>query len=382
VVTKQKMKNYTEPKLHDFDGQLEKRWYIEYHFRNPETKKLTPFREWVSSTHKTRGERYEVAKKQLDRLGNNLVLGFNPFRKEKICTTLCEAIKHVCDLKTQSNGKRTKTAYNSATKKFTDWIKANHYGDIQAKELSLPIGLMYFDNMLINLKVKPRTYNNNLATLRTLFNELEYRSYVNVNIFNKIRKLPKKKPDLKFFTPEEKKIIYNALKDKNPRLLLAAYLVYYCMIRPAEIVRLRFSHLNFEKSYIMLPPSISKKSSGTVLMPSYVKELLLSLGYDKQNSDWYIFSNNKELTPGEKEIAPTRIAEVWKLEIKDVYKIKHGIYTLKHTTNGELFEAGADARSIQLQNRHASLEYTQVYAERFSNLPSEKLNSFYRPLAG
>ena len=81
--------------------------------------------------------------------------------------------------------------------------------------------------------------------------------------------------------------------------------------------------------------------------------------------------------PGMKEIAPTRIAEAWR-----AYANRHGItkniYDFKHTGNGFAFDQGMNARDIQLQNRHSSLNETQKYLNKFRRIASDKFKEDFK----
>ncbi|WP_130736928.1 hypothetical protein [Flavobacterium sp. J27] len=58
------LKSFSKPKIYDAKGDLSKRWYVYYSFRNPTTGKLerqTPIYAGINN-HKTVSERREAAK--------------------------------------------------------------------------------------------------------------------------------------------------------------------------------------------------------------------------------------------------------------------------------------------------------------------------------
>ena len=116
------------------------------------------------------------------------------------------------------------------------------------------------------------------------------------------------------------------------------------------------------------------KKSQVITIPEIMKK---NLKHWKRNypDDYYLFSTN--LIPGEKEIAPNRIAGAWRKFTETFELTKKNIYDLKHTGNGFAFDQGLNTRDIQLQNRHSSLDQTQQYLNKFRRKPSDKfMNEF------
>ncbi len=378
---KQKMEAYKLARIHDYNADLNKRWFVEYYFQSPDTNQYEPFKLWVSSKYKSRSARYIEAKKIQDAINQKLKTGYSPYKENHENKTLIEGLELMVAIKKNTCGKRAEHTYGYVARKLTSWLLLKNYKNLRPPEFTKHLAMMYFDNILLTEGLTNRSYNNNLIGLRTLFNCLVERDYLEYNILCKIKKLPQKQSDIVTYTPDEKTRIAAHLDCINQPLFLAAQMIYYCFLRCSELVRLQFKDIDLQRGIIKIPPSKAKRNYGTLIMPVYLIEYFYKLGYDKQPGHLYIFSNNFKLTPGNKQIAPTRIAGTWKKDVQDALEIKKGIYLLKHTGNGELFERGADARNIQLQNRHGSLEHTQIYAEKFSNAPSLKMHDFFREFA-
>jgi site-specific recombinase XerD len=64
-------------------------------------------------------------------------------------------------------------------------------------------------------KPKPRTWNNNLQTLKTCFAYLLEKEYVQVNPFAKINKIPEPETEIIAFSEEELTLIRNRLPNYN-----------------------------------------------------------------------------------------------------------------------------------------------------------------------
>lgn len=360
--------NYILPKICDANGNLEARWYVEYKYRNPDTLKFVKFREWISSKILTRTARSVKALEIKQKITLQLKSGYSPFEIKERSLNIEASINEVLKIKYATCGTRAKSTYTSIANKFINWLKANNYTTLKPTELNKAICQKYLDYLLIKKHCSNRTYNNNLSSLRTIFECMLERDYVDFNVWKKIKKLPTKEADISSFSREEREFLTDYLKAVNPRLYCIALLIYYCYLRPAEIVRLKISDFDFAKGQILVKGSNSKNGKNQiVIMHQHLINELLSIGLDKYNSDLYAFANHIEFTPSYIKIAPTRIADAWRLLVKHKTHIKKNIYDLKPTGAGEAFESGIDARQIQLQIRHHSLEQTQIYLDKYVN---------------
>lgn len=77
----QMKKNFSLPKIYTANGNLKKRWYVYFSFRNPETGKLDRMKNiyGTANTYKTKEDRLSVLTSYRKNLIRLLKLGFNPF---------------------------------------------------------------------------------------------------------------------------------------------------------------------------------------------------------------------------------------------------------------------------------------------------------------
>ena len=74
-------KNYSEPKIYSANGDLSKRWYVYYRFRNPKTgklKRITPFY-GDANKYKSKSDRMFVLAVYKHKIQELLKRGYNPF---------------------------------------------------------------------------------------------------------------------------------------------------------------------------------------------------------------------------------------------------------------------------------------------------------------
>lgn len=366
------MENYILPKIVDQGGNLSARWYVEYKYRHPETNKLIKFREWISSKLLTRSARYNKATELKNIFTIKLKSGFNPFENASRNLTITEAFNEVLSIKEATAGTRTKSTYKSISGIFITWLNKNNYQNLKPADINKYKAVAFLDYTLTVKKVSNRTYNNYLVAMRTLFECFFTRDYIEVNVWKKIPKLKVKQSSLSFFTNAERDIIKNNLPQEHYPLYCISLLIYYCFLRPAEIVRLRICDFDFEKNQIIVKGSQSKNGkTQIVIMHADLCRALQKLNINRVPKDWFVFGTTKSLLPSTTQIAPTRIADAWRWHVKQKYNITKNIYDFKPSGAAAAFDCGIDARQIQLQIRHASLEQTQIYLDKISNKPGQ-----------
>lgn len=75
-------KQFSEPKIFDADGDLTKRWYVYFSYRNPKSGKLQRMKNIYGKTNgfKTKAERYAALNLYRKRLLKLLREGYSPFQ--------------------------------------------------------------------------------------------------------------------------------------------------------------------------------------------------------------------------------------------------------------------------------------------------------------
>ena len=365
------MENFKTALLFDANGDLSKRWFVHYSFRNPETGKFQRWRTWIPQTFKTKGARYVRAKELITRINTQLRTGFNPYSSNnKGLINIEEAIDFVLECKEKNVRKRTFHSYRSHATFLKRFLKANKLHRIPIEDFNSTHAQDFLDWYKKKRSISNRTYNNVILSMNAIFNFLRRRNYILLNPFVNIERLTIEEPEIVAFTPFERRILRDQLPEYNFDLYIISQLIFSCFLRPQELVRLQVQHFQLDLNQIIIPGIVSKnKKNEVVSIPYNLTELLerFDLNYP---GHFYVFS--KDLKRGPKENYPTRIAEAWR-EFAIKYGIRKNIYSLKHTGNGLAVERGINVRDIQLQNRHHNLSITQKYLDRFSKKPSDKL---------
>lgn len=161
---------------------------------------------------------------------------------------------------------------------------------------------------------------------------------------------------------------YCNVHDKH--FLLACYLLYYCFIRPVEMVRLKIGDFNLKAGTITIPAECSKnKKKQTVTVPKKVLKYALDLGIFSEPVQYYIFSDR--LRPGRNEIDTKIFRDHWG-KLRKCLKLRKEwkFYSLKDTGITEMLKSKT-VKTIEVrdQARHSSLSITDIYTDH-----SEKMN--------
>lgn len=304
-------------------------------------------------------------------LNQRLASGFNPFSDEdRTSTNILIALDRAYELKKSYTRRRTYLSYKSRIKYLKLYLAAKRLNGLRISDFNRMRAQDFLDWYRVKHDISNRTYNNIVTDLHALFDALKSRYFITANPFDAIEKLEAEEPSLVFFTEAERNVLHDYLPAHNYRLFIIAQLIFTCFLRPQEICRLKFKHLQLEVGQISVPGEISKnRKNEMITIPRSMMPILLDMPRNYPD-EFFIFS--KKLKPGPTEILPQRIAEAYG-EFADMHHIRRTIYALKHTGNGLALEAGIDIRDLQLHNRHHNMSQTQKYIERYRKAASEKL---------
>lgn len=367
------MENYKLAKLNDCDGDLRCQWYVFYSYRHPETKQFQRFKKVISMKLLTKTQRYASASEHIKKINRWLREGNNPFDMVNSRIMLSEAMDLYIQHVSTRLRKRTYYTYRNYVSTIKKFLLTKNLTEMRARDFNEDLAITFFDWIKSKMKVTNRTHNNYRTMVRAIFNFMLERNIIEFNPFLKIPKLELEQSELTALTPTELQILKKHLPEDNFQLYAISMIIFYCFIRPQEIVRLKIENFDLVNQRVYMSGKTSKnKKTQVVVIPDPLLEILVKLKNLDAHSGDYVFSRN--LLPGTFQIAPTRIAEAWRKWCKK-YEVDKQIYHLKHTGVGMAIQAGINVRDLQLQLRHYSLDETQKYLEKFNNVASDRLKS-------
>ncbi|MDB0602124.1 site-specific integrase [Tenacibaculum maritimum] len=297
-------KLYSEPKIYDAKGDLSKRWYVYYYFRNPDTGKMTlqPPLYKGANRFKTKKERTEILTAFKFALKNLLSKGYNPYEDASITEkrlnrnkesqnkryTVEEALSFAVKQRKPFWSEKSKPTMISHYNKFIEWLKSNDLlkkdiEDLKKRDVS------FFLNSLKKKrtkkqkqegiepeKVSPKTRNNYRATLSSLFSQLENDEIVDRNFVGTITKLKSTPKKNKPFSNDQIKSIREYLDKNDPYLRVFVQFISYAFLRNIEVCRLRVSDIDLANNRLY----VRSKTESQAIVP-IIKEL--SIVIEKMN---------------------------------------------------------------------------------------------------
>lgn len=264
--------------------------------------------------------------------------------------------------KQQTVGERGKQAYTSFRNIFFKYLEDANKINMPVKDFNRREALLFFDWLFEVRKVSNKTRNNYKGLLRALCSEMIEREIITQNPLKGIADLPTSSTKNIPFTPDEQNILEEFLIRSMPELYLFTRFSYFGFMRPIEILRMRIKHIDLKNRIILVRANQSKnKKQMPVVITSQLYDIIKEINISQYPGSWHLFS--KKLKPGPTEWVRNRVSELHKeaLEKTSLYNHELTLYSWKHTGNCNAYRAGIDIKSLQQQNRHSSLEMTEIY---------------------
>ncbi len=214
-------------------------------------------------------------------------------------TNIMEAFEVARNVKANSDRKDTNKCYNSIFNLFTRFLKKKKWHRMPIKQFSRRHAIAYMDHCIVDRKVGPCTYNNNIIVLRALLYALIEREYYpSENPFAKIKmkKLPKKQR--RNFTQQEARTVIQYIQKSEPLLFIALLLEYCCFARPAEIRHLKFRDIHLEKGLVFIDSRSGKtREDRSLTIPNEFIKYFSSEFFSSYPSSYYIFGSGFQPHP-------------------------------------------------------------------------------------
>ena len=345
-------RKFSAPKIFDADGDLSKRWYVYFSYRNPETGKMKRMKNIYGGANrfKTKAERYSVLSLYKKRLLRFLKQGYNPFedntelyqrhtQKPTQTTENQKVLKstetlpqkehekeHVSEVtpktepkpveKTTPNPKKENPpkplspkvldAFNRALELKTNVTKAKTLEDYTSRIYKFHRWLKKRHKAIthiehlekkhvleflneVQLQSSPRNRNNYKTVFSTIFQVLEDNEIIERNFIKSIKSLKSKPQRHKTYTDKEQERIFSHLEKEDPILLLYIKFISYNFLRPLEVCRLKIKDINFDEKTLKF--EAKNKVLKTKLIPDILFNELPDLS--KCQPEDLLFTPNK-----------------------------------------------------------------------------------------
>lgn len=173
-------------------------WQIEYRVLNPDTRVLEKKRLRFEKIRKRIGNDVKArryAKVYCNAINEKLESGWNPYaegKNAKAFHKLLDAFKAFIkekelDLKNGVFSQDSMRTYRSQIEMLSNWLSKNNQDKVYAGSFTKEFAQQYLDYVYLEKQLAPRTWNNYLKFMRTMWGWLIEKNYCSENIFLKIR---------------------------------------------------------------------------------------------------------------------------------------------------------------------------------------------------
>ena len=271
--------------------------------------------------------------------------------------------------------KNTLSSYQTDISGFNQWCSD------QAIEFS-QVNLSDAENFIVSLRKKelaPASISRKISSLKSLFVYLKKQQHIKTNPFQDLvlPKIPKSLP--KSMSMAEVNTLLDApdtstfigLRDKT-----MLELMYATGLRVSELVNLKYSSFDFERSVI----KVLGKGSKERIIPfgdSALSWLKQYIDFRRQNN---LSMNSKYFFISQKLSQVTRQSFWQRVEhYQKIASIPYKIspHTLRHAFATHLLNNGADLRSVQMLLGHSDLSTTQIYTHIAKQRLSEMIKKHH-----
>ena len=355
-------KKFSSPKIYTANGDLKKRWYVYFSFRNPKTGKLQRMKNIYGTVHhyKTKEERLTVLSIYRRKLVFLLNKGFDPFennselylqkikKQEKaivkelpievsktalepaqLLMNLNEAFDFGLKQKEKILSPSSKRGYANHSKNFLKWMQQNKQ-EVKTIDQLQKKDVIEFLNSVLE-RTSARTRNNFRTDLSSLMQVLEDNEIIPNNFIKKINVLKSIPERNQTYTKEVQEEIFQYLEKKDPTLLLYIKFISYAFLRPIEVSRLKIGDIN------LIGKNIKFKAKNSPHKTKILPEILEDDLPDMKVLDKELALFTPEGIGGEWETTPENrrnyFTKRFKKVVKDHFKLgaNFGLYSFRHT---------------------------------------------------
>ncbi|WP_452223520.1 tyrosine-type recombinase/integrase [Lacinutrix chionoecetis] len=398
-------KNFSTPKIYNAKGDLTKRWYVYFSFRNPETgklKRMTPIY-GDANAYKTKEDRLQVLTQYRKTIIKLLNQGFSPFEnnieafenlkkpptipeiikeepkpetpilkvvEEKIVEEpkmlVKEAFDFALNYKKKLVGVTTMRSYENRDDYFLRWLTKNYPELKTIDKLSKKLMLTFLNETLE--RTTARTRNNYRTELGAIFQVLEDNEIIESNFVKKINVLKSTPNRNKTYTDEQQQVIFEYLEKHDKVLLLFIKFISYNFLRPIEVCRLQIKDININTRTVQF------KAKNSPLKTKIIPEILWKELPDltQFNPEDFLFTNDGIGGTWDTKINNKRdfYSKRFKKVVKEKFDlgVNYGLYSFRHTFITKLYRAMVkdsspyEAKSkLMLITGHATMTALEKY---------------------
>ena len=368
--------DYSIPKIYDAKGDLSKRWYVYFSYRNPTTKKLTRQKNiyGVVNTIKNREDRLHLLTAYRKSLLSLLKKGYSPYSNNeelhkslstekstnlvaintidtfdtalstvkngnslsidgatnqvatlKVGQAFIEALK----LKSHTISERTLSDYTSTINNFTSWLKVKHPEVVFINQIAKYTLTGYLNDVLVRSSARNR--NNYRINLSSIFQILKDNDIVQENYLREIKSLRSEPKRNRGYSVKQQQKVFKYLKKRDPLLLLYIKFISYAFLRPIEVCRLTIGDIDVENR--LLTFKAKNKAHKTKIIPKLLLDTLPDLTRFSKSHPLFSSDGIGAIWDATVESRRDHFSKRYKDVVKDHFGFdeNYGLYSFRHT---------------------------------------------------
>ncbi|MFC7347324.1 tyrosine-type recombinase/integrase [Chryseobacterium zhengzhouense] len=331
---------YKLPKIYhggkDYD--LSQRWYVYYSYVNPATGKMqrqNPIYMNVNRDYNTVADRLKRLKAIAKNLTELLKNGYSPYSdieiKEKY--NIKEAIEWAYELKAATLSDTSIPDYRSKKNQFIKYLEKHGLHVYPSDEFPKKYVQNYMNEII--LKNSGKTHNNHKVVLSSYFEILKKNDLISENFLKEIDNQSSKPEKNKSYSRTQLDDLFEEVS-KDSRLLLFIEFISYNILRPIEVVRLKFEDLKVNENPAYLQVKTKNKPLKTKLIPSIMLSSLQNLKFGNPG-DFVFKTNDKGIETNEMNRRDYFSGEFKKIKDKLGLGEEYTLYSFRHTFITKLF---------------------------------------------
>lgn len=331
---------FSKPKIYDAGGDITKRWYIYFSYRNPETGKMerqSPIYLHINSIKNLKERTKEIHKLRniVERMlkDGNVPTKFQQIYSEEKTIDIHSAIQKSLDIAKTTMKESSYNDYKYRLPKFEKWLNERNFQGKNVSDITRKTVTNFLNDVL--LETSPRNRNNMRANLSIFFNFLEENEYIKENFIPKIAVLKTTPNRNKTYSNSQEESIFKILKEEDPLLFLYIKFISYNFLRPVEVCRLRVQNIDLKDA------QLSVETKTNVYKTKIIPQILLKeLDFIKNSNPNHFIFTPKGV--GEWEVSEVGRRDYWSKRFKKIKKrlnlgSDYTIYSFRHTYITKLY---------------------------------------------
>lgn len=330
---------WSKPKIYDAGGDITKRWYVYFSYRDPQTGKMVrqnPIYLGVNKAFKTLAERYANIKRVRAIVEQKLINGYNPYKdkySENKIISIHDAFSHALDNAKATMKESSFKNHQYRIRTFEKWLEQNNFTGRAVTAITKKTATNFLNAIL--LKTSPKNRNNTRASLSILFKFLEDNQYITNNFITSIPVLKANPHRNKTYTQTQEDTIFNYIEQNDPLLLRFIKFISYNFLRPIEVCRLQVKDIDLEGKRLMV--EAKNQARKIKIIPEI---LLTELLYLKGANPNHFLFTPEGLGPW--DTSETNKRDYWSKRFKKVKEHfslgeDYGLYSFRHTFITKLY---------------------------------------------